>query len=126
MNQREEIKNKTDIVQLIGKYVPLKKPAETTKPSVLSIPKTPSFMVSPELQIYKCFGCGKDGDVFTFLMDAEGMDFSESLHTLAEAAGIKLASFCPSSAARQYNRSRSGMGRNGRYFEIGDLAYTPY
>ena len=50
-------------------------------------------MITPELQIYKCFGCGKSGDVFTFLEEHEGMEFSEALKYLAEKAGVKLIAF---------------------------------
>ena len=50
-------------------------------------------MVSPELQIFKCFGCGEAGDAFAFLEKHEGMDFPEALKYLAERAGVKLAPF---------------------------------
>ena len=99
MDQREEIKSKIDIVELVGQHVPLKKAGRNYKGLCpFHSEKTPSFMVSQELQIYKCFGCGKGGDIFSFLMDIEGMDFAESLKTLAERTGVKLTSFKPSPA----------------------------
>src|SRR4029078_5407357 len=49
-----------------------------------------SFIVSEDIQRYKCFGCGKNGDIFNFVMEQEGMDFNEALKTLAEKAGVEL------------------------------------
>lgn len=91
MDQVEEVKSKTDIVSIIGEYVDLKKAGRNFKGLCpFHSEKTPSFMVSPELQIFKCFGCSESGDVFTFLEKHEGMDFSESLRVLAKRAGVKL------------------------------------
>lgn len=96
MDQVEEVKQKTDIVSLINEYVPLKKAGRNFKANCpFHQEKTPSFMVSPELQIYKCFGCGETGDAFSFLEKQDGMDFSEALRFLAERAGVKLTSFKP-------------------------------
>ena len=63
--------------------------------------KTPSFMVSPELQIYKCFGCGENGDCFTFLEKHEGMEFGEALKYLADKVGVKLISFKSDAASEK-------------------------
>lgn len=90
-NQVEEIKKKLDIVEVINKFVPLKKRG---RHFVACCPfhqeKTPSFVVSPELQIYKCFGCGKAGDVFNFVEEYNRIDFKDALEDLAKMAGIKL------------------------------------
>ena len=90
-NQVEEIKKKLDIVEVINKYVPLKKRG---RHYVACCPfhqeKTPSFVVSTELQIYKCFGCGKAGDVFSFVQEYNRIDFREALEDLAKMAGVKL------------------------------------
>jgi len=90
-NQVEEIKKKLDIVEVINKFVPLKKRG---RHYVACCPfhqeKNPSFVVSPELQIYKCFGCGKAGDVFTFVQEYNRIDFKDALEDLAKMAGIKL------------------------------------
>jgi len=87
----EEIKNKIDIVDVISAQVSLKKAGSNYKGLCpFHQEKTPSFMVSPELQIYKCFGCGESGDVFTFLEKQEGLEFREALEVLAEKVGVKL------------------------------------
>jgi len=90
-NQVEEIKRKLDIVEVINKFVPLKKRG---RHFVACCPfhqeKTPSFVVSPELQIYKCFGCGKAGDAFNFVEEYNRIDFKEALEDLAKIAGVKL------------------------------------
>lgn len=87
----DEVKLKTDIVALIGEHVQLKKAGRNFKGLCpFHSEKTPSFMVSPELQIYKCFGCGEGGDAFSFLEKHEGMDFYEALKFLADRAGVKL------------------------------------
>lgn len=90
-DQIEEVKNKTDIVSLISEYIEVKKAGRNYKANCpFHGEKTPSFMISPELQMYKCFGCSKSGDVFTFLEEHEGMEFGEALKYLAEKVGVKL------------------------------------
>lgn len=90
-NQVEEIKQKLNIVDVINRFVPLKKRGRN---HIACCPfhgeKTPSFTVSEELQIFKCFGCGKSGDIFTFLQEYERIDFREALTELAALAGIVL------------------------------------
>lgn len=91
MNELEEIKNKIDIVEYIGKYVPLKQSGRNFKGCCpFHNEKTASFMVSPEKQIFHCFGCGKGGDIFTFTEEIEGVDFVTALNEMAEKAGVKL------------------------------------
>ncbi|WKZ25391.1 MAG: DNA primase [bacterium] len=93
-NQIEEVKNKTDIVSLISEYIEVKKAGRNYKANCpFHGEKTPSFMITPELQIYKCFGCGRSGDVYTFIEEHEGMSFGEALKYLAEKAGVKLTKF---------------------------------
>lgn len=90
-DQIEEVKQKTDIVSLIGEYIEVKKAGRNYKALCpFHSEKTPSFMISPELQIYKCFGCSQAGDVFSFLKEYEGMEFGEALKFLADRAGVKL------------------------------------
>jgi DNA primase len=90
-DQVEEVKQKTDIVSLISDHVELKKAGRNYKALCpFHSEKTPSFMVSPELQIYKCFGCSKSGDAISFLQEYEGMDFYEALKFLADRTGVKL------------------------------------
>jgi len=91
MDETEQIKQKINIVDLISEYIPLKKAGVNFKaPCPFHDEKTPSFVVSPERQIFKCFGCQKSGDIFTFLMEKEGMEFKEALEFLAKKAGITL------------------------------------
>ncbi len=90
-DQVAEIKSKVDIVQLINDRVPLK---QRGRRFLALCPfhseKTPSFTVSPDLGIFKCFGCQKAGDAYTFLQEYEGMSFVEALEYLAEKTGVKL------------------------------------
>lgn len=90
-DQVDEVKSKVDIVSIIGERVQLGKAGRNYKALCpFHSEKTPSFMVSPELQIFKCFGCGESGDVFSFLEKFEGMDFPEALKYLADRVGVKL------------------------------------
>jgi len=90
-NQVDQIKQKLNIVDVINRYLPLKKRGHN---HIACCPfhgeKTPSFTVSEELQIYKCFGCGISGDVFSFLENFEKISFREALEELAPLAGIVL------------------------------------
>jgi DNA primase len=91
-NQIEEIKKKVDIVEVIGSLVSLKKVGRNFKAICpFHQEKTPSFIVSPDRQIWRCFGaCQEGGDVITFLMKWDGLTFSEALKKLADKAGVKL------------------------------------
>lgn len=91
MDQVSEIREKIDLPTLISEYIPLKKAGSNFKTNCpFHQEKTPSFVVSPERQIWHCFGCGKGGDAFSFLMEYENMDFPEALRELAKKTGVKL------------------------------------
>ncbi|PIS15448.1 DNA primase [Candidatus Roizmanbacteria bacterium CG09_land_8_20_14_0_10_41_9] len=92
-NQINEIKSKIDIVEFLGNFISLKKAGRNFK-SVCPFhqEKTPSFVVSPERQIWHCFGaCQEGGDIIRFLMKWENITFYEALRELAEKAGVPLA-----------------------------------
>ncbi|MBI2267961.1 MAG: DNA primase [Candidatus Blackburnbacteria bacterium] len=90
-DQIEEIKNKVDIVELISEFVELKKAGRNYRGLCpFHSEKTPSFMVSSELQIFKCFGCGLGGDCYRFLMEYEKADFPQVLKILADRVGVQL------------------------------------
>lgn len=91
MDDVDLIKQKVDVGDLIGSYISLKRAGRNLKAVCpFHNEKSPSFVVSPERQIWHCFGCGKGGDIFTFVEEYERVDFSEALNLLAEKAGIKL------------------------------------
>ena len=86
-----EIKSRVDIAQIIGEKISLKQRGQRFLGLCpFHSEKTPSFTVSPEMGIFKCFGCGAVGDVFTFLEKHDGMTFVEALEFLAEKTGVKL------------------------------------
>lgn len=87
----EEVKNKVDIVDLISEYINLNKTGQNYRALCpFHAEKTPSFFISPSKQIFHCFGCGKGGDVVSFLMEYEKISFNEALSILASKAGIEL------------------------------------
>jgi len=86
-----EILRRTDIVALIGGYVPLRAAGRTHKALCpFHTEKTPSFVVNPERQSFHCFGCGEGGDAITFLMKQERLGFMEAVRFLAERAGVTI------------------------------------
>src|SRR5476651_1943327 len=94
MDQAAIIREKIDLVSLISEYIPLKKAGQNFKTTCpFHNEKSPSFVVSPERQIWHCFGCQKGGDAFTFLMEYEHMEFPEALRILAQKAGVELEQY---------------------------------
>lgn len=119
MTDIDQIKQKIDIVNLISEYVALKKTGANFKGLCpFHTEKTPSFIVSPERQIWHCFGaCQEGGDIFKFIMKAENLDFPETLNLLAKRAGVTLVS--------RYQKSRDAAIRE-KIFAINHLASEFY
>jgi DNA primase len=92
MDEVSQIRERIDLVSFISEYIPLKKMGRNFKAVCpFHNEKTPSFIVSPERQIWHCFGgCNKGGDVYTFLMEYENLEFVEALRILAKRTGIQL------------------------------------
>ena len=85
------VKEATDLVALIESYLPLKpRGRQFVALCPFHAEKSPSFYVTPDSQFYHCFGCGKSGDVFTFLMEREGLTFREAMESLADRSKISL------------------------------------
>src|SRR5262249_33345567 len=86
-----EVKSRLSIVDVVGETVQLKK-AGTTYKGLCPFhgEKTPSFTVTPSRETWKCFGCGKGGDIFSFVMERDSVPFPEALKTLAAKAGVEI------------------------------------
>lgn len=114
----EEIKERLSIVDVVSTKVQLKKAGRTLKGLCpFHNEKTPSFIVFPDKGNYHCFGCGQNGDIFTFVMKTENLDFTAALETLAQRAGVTLK---PRQAAAKEDKRRA------RIFELNALAADYY
>lgn len=116
MQPSDEIKQKLDIVDLIREYMPLQQAGMNFRACCpFHQEKSPSFMVSPDKQIYHCFGCGKGGDILSFVMEMEGVDFVEAMRILAPKAGVTLKRQSPEATSKR-NRLLDVMDLSRRYF----------
>lgn len=115
----EEVRQKNDIVDVISGYVRIrKKGSNYVGLCPFHNEKTGSFMVSRNKQIYKCFGCGAGGNVFTFVMEYENFTFPEALKHLAERAGVKLPE------AEYDENEKRRIGRRAKMLELNKDAAT--
>ena len=118
-DQVEQVKSKIDIVEVIGERVSLKKAGRHFKGLCpFHSEKSPSFIVSPERQSFKCFGCQKGGDVLTFLQDYDGYSFLEALELLAKRVGITLESYRPTSQDTYRKRLLEIMSLTSEYYHF--------
>ncbi|MBO4324942.1 MAG: DNA primase [Lachnospiraceae bacterium] len=117
----DEIRSRNEIVGLIGSYVSLKRAGSNYQGLCpFHSEKTPSFSVNPARQTYKCFGCGKGGNVFTFLMEYENITFPEAVENLAGRVGITLPKYNMTEEAKQ------AADRRERMLELYKKAATYY
>jgi DNA primase len=117
---KEEVRARLNIEDVVGEYVQLKRAGRNFKGlSPFSGEKTPSFFVSPDKHIWHDFSSNKGGDVFSFVMEAEGMDFRQALEHLARKAGVDLSEY-ESKGSRDLSR------RKKRLLDAHDLAATYY
>lgn len=116
---KEEVRARLDIEEVIGEYVQLRRAGRSFKGlSPFSGEKTPSFFVSPDKQIWHDFSSNRGGDIFSFVMEVEGLDFRGALDLLARKAGVDLS---------QYSRGDRGLAdRKKRLLEAHELATTYY
>ncbi len=117
-SETDIIKDKLNILDVVGAYVKLEKAGKTYKgKSPFTHEKTPSFFVSPEKGFFYCFSSGKGGDIFTFIQEIERIEFPEALKILAEKAGVDLQN-------TQVNKKEQS--ERARLFELLDLATKWY
>jgi len=125
----DRVKQQADIVRVVGEYVQLKKAGQNFRGLCpFHSEKTPSFNVHPTRQIYHCFGCGKGGDVFSFVMEMEKCEFPDAVRLVAEKSGIAVPRAKERSPQeRKQNQQRSAfveMHREAQTFFVQQLEGT--
>ncbi|MBV46667.1 MAG: DNA primase, partial [Dehalococcoidia bacterium] len=115
MSEIDEIKSRLDVVDIVSEKVQLQRAGRNYKANCpFHSEKTPSFIVDPGRQSWRCFGsCGVGGDIFSFVMKTENMEFSDALRMLAQRTGVEL---------RGYKKNES----KDSYFEINKIALDFY
>ena len=118
---REEIKSRISIEDLAGEYLELKRTGRNFKAlSPWTNERTPSFIVSPDKQIWHDFSSGKGGDIFGFIMEVEGMNFREALEFLARKAGVEIETFnskCSKEIAEKKERLRKILQISSNFYQ---------
>ena len=122
MDAVDEVKSRLSIEDVIGEYVALKRAGRNWKGlSPFSNERSPSFVVSPEKQIWHDFSSGKGGDMFSFVMEVEGLDFKATLDLLARKAGIDIEQFRSSSAGQKgpdKNRLHQLLDLSTKFYQV--------
>ena len=117
---KEEIKSRLAVEDVVGQYVELKRAGRNLKGhSPWGVDKTPSFMVSPEKGIWHDFSANKGGDIFTFVMEVEGISFKDALEKLAGQAGVDLTKYRGGDPAvsRKKARAKEALGLAAKYYQ---------
>ncbi|MBQ8984983.1 DNA primase [Candidatus Saccharibacteria bacterium] len=121
---KDEIKSRLPVEDVIGQYVELKRAGRNLKGrSPWGVDKTPSFMVSPEKGIWHDFSANKGGDIFTFVMEVEGIPFKEALEKLARQAGVDISKYGGTSSGssqkvqRKKARLKEALNLSTRYYQ---------
>lgn len=118
---KEEIKARLPVEDVVGEYIELKRAGRTLKGrSPWGVDKTPSFMVSPDKGIWHDFSAGKGGDIFSFVMEVEGISFREALEKLAEKAGVELKQFSKDDQkfAKKKSRTKEILELATKYYQF--------
>lgn len=120
MSNVDQIKSRLDIADVIGSYIKLDKAGGNFKACCpFHNEKTPSFYVSPSKAVWHCFGCGVGGDIFSFVMEIEKVEFIDALKILAKKAGVELAREDPK--ARSEKNRLLGLMEDGKNFYKNEL-----
>lgn len=117
---KEEIKSRLAVEDVVGQYVELKRAGRTLKGhSPWGVDKTPSFMVSPEKGIWHDFSANKGGDIFTFIMEVEGIGFREAMEKLAAQAGVDLSKYHggDSAVTKRKLRAKEALALATKYYQ---------
>ena len=117
---KDEIKSRLSVEDVVGQYVELKRAGRNLKGrSPWGVDKTPSFMVSPEKGIWHDFSANKGGDIFTFIMEVEGISFKEALEKLASRAGVDITKYSGGDPAvsRKKARAREALALATKYYQ---------
>ena len=117
---KEEIKSRLAVEDVVGQYVELKRAGRSLKGrSPWGVDKTPSFMVSPEKGIWHDFSANKGGDIFTFIMEVEGISFKEAMEKLAAQAGVNLSKYRggDSAVSKKKARAKEALALATRYYQ---------
>lgn len=118
---KEEIRARLAVEDVVGQYIELKRAGRNMKGrSPWGVDKTPSFMVSPEKGIWHDFSANKGGDIFTFVMEVEGISFREALEKLAAQAGVELKKYSEGDAkiAQRKVRMREELELSTKYYQV--------